>query len=202
MRGRPKQFDPDCALDRAMMLFWERGYERTSLGDLLHAMGISRQSLYDTFGDKRSLYLAALDRYRSRQQHEIVAELFADDPSLPAIRAVFERLVASAACGQRRSCMLGSSTLERGDCDSDVVERVHATLKQMEGRFELAIRNAIAKHELGCVGEPRAVARHLVNTLQGLSVLSKGGASPEEIRDVVEVALSVLSPAPSPPQAT
>lgn len=197
MRGRPKQFDPDCALDRAMMLFWERGYERTSLGDLLHAMGISRQSLYDTFGDKRTLYLAALDRYRARQQRELVAELFEDAPSLPAIRAVFDRLVRSAACGQRRSCMLGSSTLERGDCDTDVAERVQATLRQIEGRFELAIRNAIERRELGAVGEPRAVARHLVNTLQGLSVLSKGGASPDEIRDVVEVALSVLAAKPT-----
>jgi len=194
MRGRPKQFDPDCALDRAMMLFWERGYERTSLGDLLHAMGISRQSLYDTFGDKRTLYLAALDRYRARQQVEAVGELFADEPSLPAIHAVFDRLVSGAACGQRRPCMLGSSTLERGDCDNAVMERVQTTLRQIESRFELAIKNAIDKHEMAGVGEPRAIARHLVNTLQGLSVLSKGGASPDELRDVVQVALSVLRP--------
>jgi len=194
MRGRPKQFDPDCALDRAMMLFWERGYERTSLGDLLHAMGISRQSLYDTFGDKRTLYLAALDRYRARQQVESVGELFADEPSLPAIHAVFDRLVSGAACGQRRPCMLGSSTLERGDCDNAVMERVQTTLRQIESRFELAIKNAIEKHEMAGIGEPRAIARHLVNTLQGLSVLSKGGASPDELRDVVQVALSVLRP--------
>lgn len=175
-----------------MMLFWERGYDRTSLGDLLGAMGISRQSLYDTFGDKRKLYLLALDRYRARQQRELVAELFADDASLPAIRAVFDRLVSASACGQRRACMLGSSTLERCDTDSDVMDRVRSQLHEVEARFERAIENAVAKRELAPISEPRAVARHLVNTLQGLSVLSKGGASTDEMRDVVGVALSVL----------
>ncbi len=192
MRGRPKQFDPDCALDRAMMLFWERGYERTSLGDLLAAMGISRQSLYDTFGDKRKLYLAALDRYRARQMRELVAELFDDDASLPAIRSVFERSIRGASCGSRRACMLGTSTLGRGDADEEVLDRVRNTLHETEDRFEAAIRNALHKRELTDVKDPRAVSRHLVNTLQGISVLSKGGASPEELRDVVEVALSVL----------
>lgn len=192
MRGRPKQFDPDCALDRAMMLFWERGYDKTSLGDLLEAMGISRQSLYDTFGDKRKLYLLALDRYRARQQRELVAELFEEDASLPAIKAVFDRLVHNCACGQRRACMLGSSTLERLEADVDVKERVRQQLREVEKRFQAAIENATRKGELGAVVDSRAIARHLVNTLQGMSVLSKGGATAEEMKDVVGVALSVL----------
>lgn len=192
MAGRPKQFDPDCALDRAMMLFWERGYERTSLGDLLAAMGISRQSLYDTFGDKRKLYLLALDRYRASQMRELVADILEPDASLPAIRAVFDRLVRGACSGPRRACMLGASTLARGESDDDVMQRVSKTLHETEDSFERAIRNALRKGELHDVKDARAVARHLVNTLQGLSVLSKGGASPDELEDVVDVALSVL----------
>lgn len=192
MVGRPKQFDPDCALDRAMMLFWERGYERTSLGDLLSAMGISRQSLYDTFGDKRHLYLLALDRYRARQMRELVSDILEPGASMPAIRAVFDRLVSTSCCGPRRACMLGLSTLERSECDDDVLGRVRDTLHETEVSFDAAIRNAVAKGELRDIKDSRAVARHLVNTLQGLSVLSKGGASAEELRDVVDVALSVL----------
>lgn len=192
MRGRPKKFDPDCALERAMNLFWERGYEGTSLGDLLSAMGISRQSLYDTFGDKRNLYLAALDRYRTQQRNAVVAELFVEEPALPEIRAVFDKVVASACCGSLKPCMLGKSAIEQGPGETDVQAALKDTLHELEARFELAIRNASRKGELREVSAPRAVARHLVNTLQGLSVLARGGASGDELRDVVQVSLSVL----------
>lgn len=192
MAGRPKRFDPELALESAMDLFWEKGYASTSMSELLARMGICRQSLYDTYGDKHKLYLAALDLYCTRRARELVGELVEPNASLPEIRAVFDRIISRAECGARRPCMLGLSSMERGTEDFDVADRVRNQFKVVEGLFVRALENATAKGELESVKDPRPVARHLVNTLQGLGVLLKGGAEPEHARDVVNVALSVL----------
>lgn len=192
MAGRPKQFDPSSALDRAMMLFWEKGYERTSLCDLLSHMGISRQSLYDTFGDKHSLYLATLDHYVKRRMRELVGDILEDEASLPQIRAVFTRFETFAKTDSRKPCMMSVSSMELGADDPAVRERVRAQFAEVETHFERALRNALRKGELHDVSDPRAVARYLVNTLQGLGVMLKGGADPEHVHDVVRVALSLL----------
>lgn len=192
MAGRPKRFDPDLALESAMDLFWEKGYASTSMAELLTRMGICRQSLYDTFGDKHKLYLAALDLYCKRRARELVGELVSQDASLPEIKAVFERTISRAECGARRPCMLGLSSMERGSDDFDVTDRVRKQLDVLEDLFVRALENAKRKGELSRMDDPRPVARHLLNTLQGLGVLLKGGAPPEHARDVVNVALSVL----------
>ncbi len=192
MAGRPKRFDPELALESAMDLFWEKGYASTSMSELLTRMGICRQSLYDTYGDKHKLYLAALDLYCNRRARELVGELVEPNASLPQIKAVFDRMIERAECGARRPCMLGLSSMERGQEDFDVSDRVKRQFSVVEGLFVKALENAIQKGELNAIKDSRPVARHLVNTLQGLGVLIKGGAEPEHARDVVNVALSVL----------
>ena len=101
--ARPKEFDIDQVLDRATELFWTKGYEETSMRDLEEGLGVGRQSLYSTFGDKRDLFLAALDRYSSLQQ-ERIEPLLAPDAGLAAIRAYFARAFSpsSVACSAAR----------------------------------------------------------------------------------------------------
>jgi TetR/AcrR family transcriptional repressor of nem operon len=191
--GRPRQFDRDEALEKAMMVFWEKGFTATSVHDLLRCMGISRQSLYNTFGDKRQLFLAALDHYKSKLSYGFWGTLSRPDASLPEIRAVFDRVLLLAAPGAPRACMMASSCMEQGLFDDLVAGRAREAFAQLETLFEQAIRNAQRKGEVGGHVKARATARHLSNTLQGLGVLLRSGADEERARDVIDVALSVLA---------
>src|SRR5919106_1334524 len=107
--ARHKEFDRDEALHRAMEVFWSRGYEAASVGDLVKHMGINRQSLYDTFGDKHALYLAALDRYPEVEGRKMFELLERPGSVKRALRNLFEGVVACALGeGERRGCFVGN----------------------------------------------------------------------------------------------
>lgn len=174
-----------------MLVFWEKGFTATSMHDLLEQMGISRQSLYNTFGDKRSLFHAALDHYKKNVSHSQWRVLRGDDASLPEIESFFAHVVGLAAAGAQRACMMTSSCMEHGPGDA-ATSRASESFAKLEALFERAIENAQRKGEISASVRPRATARHLSNTLQGLGVLMRSGADEEHVRDVVDVALSVL----------
>ncbi|MFE0778507.1 TetR/AcrR family transcriptional regulator, partial [Streptomyces sp. NPDC058861] len=100
--ARTKEFDPDAALRAALELFWARGYEATTMADLVEHLGVGRASLYATFGNKHELYLKALDRYTEANDPRLVEELSAPGPALPAVRALVRRFAAEAATDGER----------------------------------------------------------------------------------------------------
>src|SRR5215216_2939123 len=116
--ARHKEFERDEALQKAMEVFWGRGYEATSVGDLVEHMGINRQSLYDTFGDKHALYLQALDRYREVEGRKMFELLERPGSGKRALRQLFAGVVAGSLCaGERRGCFVGNAMSERaGRC--------------------------------------------------------------------------------------
>jgi len=190
--ARPKEFDVDQVLDRATELFWTKGYEETSMRDLEEGLGVGRQSLYSTFGDKRDLFLAALDRYASLQQ-ERIEPLLAPDAGLAAIRAYFARAFSPAACSEpRRSCMMLNSVVEFGQADAEVTRRYNANQEHIVGAFRHALSGAVRKGELPASIDQNALALFLVSQMYGLVVLSKGGAPPATLERVVATALSAL----------
>ncbi len=189
--ARPKEFDRDEALDRAMDLFWLKGYEAASLQDLLEHMDIGRQSLYDTFGGKHELFLAALDRYREVRVDRWLARLVRPEASLDVVRKFCEAVLESCAA-DRRACFLTNSMVELAAQDGQVSKKVRAYLIRMEAGFLNAIRNAIEKGEIRRGKDPRALARHLTNSILGITAFAKGGASRKALNDSLEVALSVL----------
>ena len=189
---RPKEFDIGQVLDRATELFWTKGYEETSMRDLEERLGVGRQSLYSTFGDKRDLFLAALDRYAALQR-ERVAPLLAPDAGLGSIRAYFASVFSPAACTEpRRSCMMLNSVVEFGQADAEVARRYVANEQFIIGAFRHALSGAVQKGELPPTIDQNALALFLVSQMYGLVVLSKGGASPATLERVVATALSAL----------
>lgn len=190
--ARPKEFDVDQVLDRATELFWTKGYEETSMRDLEEGLGVGRQSLYSTFGDKRDLFLAALDRYAALQQGRI-APLLAPDAGLAAIRTYFATVFSPAACTEpRRSCMMLNSVVEFGQADPEVARRYVANQEQLAGAFRHALSGAVRKGELPATIDQNALALFLVSQMYGLVVMSKGGAPPATLERVVATALSAL----------
>jgi TetR/AcrR family transcriptional regulator, transcriptional repressor for nem operon len=191
--ARHKEFDRSKALDRAMNLFWCRGYEATSIQDLVEHMGINRGSLYDTFGDKASLYREALDRYEQVMGEQIREKLMQPGSAKAAIRAAFETVVASAAADtQRRGCMMVNATIEMVPHYPEVATTITNNAAQSEAAFREVLLRGQQTGEINRRHDPSALARFLINNLQGLRVLSKSMPDGSKLQEVVDVMLSAL----------
>lgn len=190
--SRTKDFDPDVALAAAMDLFWRKGYEATSVQDLVDHLGVARASLYTTFGTKHDLYLAALDRYTAQGADGTLTWLAEPGPVLPALRRGFRALAQDCARDtDRKGCLVTNTTVELVPTDGPCTQRVTAAYDQMERDFAVALSRARAQGELAADADPRALARFLVTFLQGVKVLAK---LPDRTRltDAVDQALHLL----------
>ena len=191
--ARPKAFDRDQALLAAMQVFWVKGYEATSLEELLAAMRIGRQSLYDTFGDKRALFMEALAHYRELTDAYLRGCL-ADAPTVKAaFQRLFMQVVDEPEEHQRRGCLLVNSAVELAPHDPATAQLVVAYQRATERLFRQALEMAQARGELAADRDVRALARYLVSAMQGLRVMAKADPNKAALRDVVGVALGVLS---------
>jgi TetR/AcrR family transcriptional regulator, transcriptional repressor for nem operon len=189
--ARTKEFEPLVALDAAMELFWRKGYEAASMRELLDAMGIGRGSFYDTFGDKHDLFLSALDRFQEVRTSWVEEVLLGE--GLDGIEEVFRRSLDGLFQFQpRRGCLLANSAVELAPHDPDVAARISSYIRRTEESFQGALERARDRGEIRPEGDPRALARFLVNTLHGLRVLARAGADRETLEDTVHVALEAL----------
>lgn len=194
---RSKEFDVDIAVQRAMELFWERGYEATGVADLVQHLGIARGSLYATFGSKDGLYQLALQRYCETEAGPVIDRLTEPGPVLPVLRAMLLRLAeAPAGDPRRRGCMVVNAAMERIPADSATAERVAAHLRKDEDVLAAALRRGRRSGEIPPGRDARALARFLVATIQGLRVVGKATADPATLRDVVAVALDAVGGPP------
>jgi TetR/AcrR family transcriptional repressor of nem operon len=173
-RGRPRSFDADIAVERAMGAFWSRGYGATALPDLLRATRLSRGSLYAAFGDKHGLFLRALDRYISDALTRIDLEL---DPNRSPIEGLRDYLAGyvdrvSGANG-RRGCLLVATAMELGGRDPEVDRRIGGFFGTMESKLAVALSRAQVAGQLADGFDPATAARLLVCFVEGLRVVGK-----------------------------
>jgi AcrR family transcriptional regulator len=192
--ARTKAFDRDEALDGAMAVFWDKGYAAVATEELLEAMHIDRQTMYDTFGDKHSLYLEALRRYQAGKSAAMLGRLRAGGSPLSAIGDVLMTVANETAAERKRGCLAVSATTERAQCDPDVAAIVADATVLYEAAFAHMVREAQRAGEVDRSVDERKAGRFLVATLQGLRVLAKTGETPAALRDVVTVALDGLRP--------
>ena len=175
-RGRPRSFDVEAAVERAMGVFWSRGYHATALPDLLRATKLSRGSLYAAFGDKHSLFLRALDRYIADALTRMDIEFDPRREPVDALRAYLAGYVdrTSGAIG-RRGCLLVATAMELAGHDADVEGRIRSFFKAMEAKVAGAFSRAKVAGELATGVEPTSAARILVCFVEGLRVIGKTG---------------------------
>ncbi|MFF2776550.1 TetR/AcrR family transcriptional regulator [Streptomyces sp. NPDC058052] len=192
--ARTKEFDPEAALQAALDLFWARGYEATSMADLVEHLGIGRASIYATFGNKHELYLKALDRYLETRDPGLVEELSAPGPALPAVRALVRRFAAEATAERERlnGCFVTNSAAELAPRDPVVARRVELSWEQIETLLYAALTRARAQGELPEGRDPRTLSRMLLVLLQGIRVVGKASTDPARVRDAAEEALRLL----------
>ena len=192
--GRPIEFDEDQALERAMRVFWRSGFDATSLDDLCAAMGIGRQSLYNTFGDKRALFLRCLRRYAERNEATLRALLVdGERPVTRAFRSLFEAILRESDEQKRMGCLMLNTGMELAPRDVEVGDLIARSQRTLEEVFTAALEAGRARKELPAKLDCRGVASFLVGTMLGLTVLLKSDPRSAAPRAMVDVALQVLS---------
>jgi TetR/AcrR family transcriptional regulator, transcriptional repressor for nem operon len=190
--ARPREFDRDAAVQRAMSVFWRKGYAATSTDDLLDAMNIGRQSMYDTFGDKRRLYLEALERYQRERVAENIARLRSTASPLAGIEAFVIGIIASDKSARQNGCMGVGAISEFGNTDVDLVAlRASSGGAQHRALIE-RLRQAQAAGEIGAKFDIEGAARFLETTMFGLQVAAKAGASLPALRGTAAFAIASL----------
>lgn len=191
--ARTKEFEPETALTRAMDLFWRRGYEATSVQDLLLEMGIGRGSMYGTFGDKRALFLAALDRFEETRVSRADEILDGSASATEGIRKLFETTIEGLVSYEpRRGCLLANTAVELAPHDAEVAARISRYVARTEEAFERTLVRAQSTGEIPADKDPEVLARFLVTTLHGVRVLAKTGVERDVLEDSVRMALEVL----------
>ncbi len=191
-----KSFDRKQAIDQAMHLFWRKGYEGASMADLVEATGASRYGLYDEFGDKRGLFLAALDRYLARLVKPNYRKLNHKSAGLDEIRAIFEAFMAIAGTPAQAMGCLASHTASRPIArDAEVAKRIAAFMEVLERSFANALQNAHDAGELPPGAKPRDLAIFLAGLALAASMLCRAETDAETTRTFLRTGLTVLGDA-------
>lgn len=190
--GRSKEFEENIVLQRAMEVFWQQGYEKTSMSDLVEHMGIHRKSLYDTFGDKHSLYLKVIDRYGEYSTAKLKSEIRRAETAYQAIQYIFDYMIEgneNKHCG----CLFVNAATEMGPWDQEVLKKTEEAFSQAEKFIAEIIKKGQKDGEFSCKYDDEILGEILHNALLGLRVLVKTSTNKEKMRNIANFFLNLLS---------
>ncbi len=195
--GRPREFDLDQALENALMVFWEKGYEGASMADLTGAMGITRPSLYAAFGNKEELFRKALDSYVDGPAGYAKLAL-----QQPTARAVVEALlygevdaVTDPECPA--GCLSVNGALTGGDTAESIKQELRKRRAVWEDDLRLRLERAKAEGDLPATADATVLARYVATMMQGIAVQAVGGTRREDLKKIVEMVLATWPPVAS-----
>jgi len=191
--ARPREFNVDTALERAMDVFWSKGYEATSLDDLCAVTGLSRSSFYATFGSKRSLLLRSVDRYVEQRNPKLTAILAQPLPIRDAFAALAQQFIDQIVSGPgRRGCFLGNCAAELPRSDRAALAHVRQGLESTEATFRDALTRAQSRGDLAADADVSVLARFLMSGFQGLRLVGKVNPDRATLEDIAGIMLRCL----------
>ncbi|WP_367047593.1 TetR/AcrR family transcriptional regulator [Streptomyces sp. Je 1-332] len=191
--GRPKQFDPDAAVERAMDVFWRKGYAATTPQDLVDALGIGKGSLYNTFGSKHALFERALRRYRDSQAAALVEMLEGSGPVKERVREALLLLVEmDLADPDRRGCMAVNTAAELAGTDEVAADLVRRMLDRTEEAFSALLEKGQRAGEISSTRDARAIGSQLLATVVGLRLMARVAEGPERLGRVIDATVDSL----------
>lgn len=191
--ARSKEFEENEVLEKAMKLFWEQGYEKTSMNDLVEHMGIHRRSLYDTFTDKHTLFLKAMDRFRERIGTRLAAEVKQSETAKEALRSVFSFIIN----GEKDSppgCMCVNSAAEMAMRDADVDAKAVKVFAETERLFAEIVSWGQRSGEFTKKYEAMELAEYLHNAVTGIRVMARTSVPKEKLWRIAEFTMHILEP--------
>lgn len=190
---KTKQFDEAAVLEKARNVFWKKGYNGTSMDELVKATGLSRSSIYDSFGDKHGLYMKALQHYQQEKRQSLVEGIPSAFSSRKKIGWIFQNSIAQALCDrQRKGCFMVNTTTELANIDSSMNKIVNANMEAMEEIFHTLVKEGQAAGDINKKFSAKALARNLFSSFNGLTIIGQTRPDKELLEDIAKVALSVL----------
>jgi TetR/AcrR family transcriptional repressor of nem operon len=191
--ARVKEFDPAAALEQAMVLFWERGFGETSMEDVVATTGVSRYGLYGTFGNKRELYIAALQRYAEHIAYDEHPRLFSPEATRADIEGFMAGVVdrCSGPDGYK-GCMICNTAIEVAPHDAAIATAVRDLYDQLAAAFATAIRNSQAEGDIDKNTDAKAIGELLVGVMQGAVVQARTGTSRTRLTEYMNSALKII----------
>lgn len=191
--ARPREFDTTEALDQAMQVFWSKGYEATSLSDLVDAMRLSKSSFYDTFGSKHEVFLAAIDHYNKTVASQVAQVATLDAPARKLIGGIFERAAGRITeTDGRRGCFLNNCCVEVALHDPQAAKLIGGGFDLMENTFFALVERGQRDGDIAKDKDARALARYLTSSLNGLMVVGKAKPDPKALADIARETLKAL----------
>lgn len=192
---RPREFDRDAALDCAMQVFWAKGFAATSTEDLVAAMGIGRQSLYNAFGDKRRLYLESLEAYQQRTTGGHLKRLSTPASALDGVRDLLVGLIAEDDGRRAMGCMGVNAVAEFSTSDAYLAALRAKIGPPLGQRLADRLREGQAAGEFDPAMDPEQAAAFIQMTMSGIQLAARGGAGAEDLRTMARFAVDRLRPA-------
>lgn len=191
--ARPREFDTTEALGKAMDVFWSKGYEATTLCDLLEAMGLSKSSFYDTFGSKHEVFLDTIEHYKKTMTAQITGVARLESPARKLIDSLFDRAVSRITEeGGQRGCFLNNCAVEVALHDPQAAKLIGGGIGLMEDTFFLLVERGQREGDIASNKDARALARYLTSSLNGLLVIAKANPDPEGLADIARLSLATL----------
>jgi AcrR family transcriptional regulator len=195
-RGRPRSFDRDSALDAAVLVFWDKGYDGSSIEDLTHVMGINRPSLYATFGNKRDLFMQAIDRYAATHGNRAFSAFRLEADNRRAIERFFDASIECAlAEGTPRGCLINTVATEAAENDADLRDKLADMFTQTDAAIA---RRLAANHNVDAstMHDLEALARMAHSVTHSIMTRARAGASRTELSQIADSFMAVLFPQP------
>ena len=189
---RPKEFDRETALKGAVQVFCNCGFEGTSTEDLLRGMGISRQSMYDTFGDKRALYLEALRHYIAERVAIQIGILSAEASALKGLEAALNAAAIAGSQGASSGCMGIGAISEFGRSDHEIASLIDTAERTLLSALQHRINDGKSRGEISADVNTQAGAEFVMATFSGIKLAARGGASPQTLRNIAQMAIRSL----------
>lgn len=187
MTGPAKQFDREQVLARALDLFWSKGYEATSMQDLVDAMQINRASMYDTFGNKKQLYHEAMEYYCQHGLQQFAASIASAVSPIKNLHQLLQVMLSQMRSKAHLGCFVCNSAVEMGPHDPIVAEKARQFWQAFENAIRVTIEQAITAGEFAKDVDSASAANFLNTVLQGIAVRAKAGASEQELQAMLEV---------------
>lgn len=190
--GRPRSFDPDAVVERALDCFWSNGFEATSMRDLLSCTGLSKSSLYESFGSKRALFERCLTSYREVRVARMSERLAAAGSGLAFIREMLESVALESGKGIPRGCLVMNTAGEFSQKDPEVARLIGESIAAFTEVFRRAVKRAQKEGEIPLHKDATRLARFIVTNMSGLRTLAKAGTSARDLRSTAQMVIEAL----------